>query len=185
MADDRQGDAELMSAFAGGDYDAFGVLVGRHRDTVVRFCRHLLGDAEAAEDAAQEAFLALFRYRERYAPQAPLPVLLYRLARNASLDIARRRRGTAGDQPAEATDPAPGAPERVEAQALGHSVRAALARLTPRQREVLVLAHYQGLTYTEIAQSLGVPAGTVASRAASGYRALRRLLEGGEDGALR
>jgi RNA polymerase sigma-70 factor (ECF subfamily) len=171
-----------MAAFAAGDYDAFGALVGRHRDGVVRFCLHLLADHAAAEDAAQEAFVALFRYRDRYVVGAAPRVLLYRMARHACLDMARRRRGAA---PAHACpdspDPAPGAAEWAEASERARAVRAALARLTPAQREVLALAHFEGFTYSEIARTLGVPPGTVASRAAAGYRALRKLLEQGVD----
>lgn len=173
-----------MLAFATGDLAAFGQLVARHRDAVVRFCRHMVGDAHGAEDAAQEAFLALFRYRGRPAPTGPFRGLLYRLARNACIDAFRRRRGVpaaaGGEGWPESADDAPPPAARVEAADAAAAVRGALSRITPLQREVLVLAHFHGLTFREIAAALGVPAGTVASRAAAGYRALRRVLgEGG------
>jgi len=176
-------DERLMLAFAGGDLAAFGDLVALHRDAVVRFCRHMAGDAHTAEDAAQEAFVALFRYRGRYAPTGPVRGLLYRCARNACIDALRRRRGapppTGAEGWPECADPAPPLAATVEAADQAAAVRAALARITPLQREVLVLAHYRGLTYAEIGAALGVPPGTVASRAAAGYRALRRVLEEG------
>ena len=65
-----------MAAFAAGDLDAFGALVARHRDAIVHFCRHMTGDWHTGEDAAQEAFVALYRCRVRYVPAAPLRALL-------------------------------------------------------------------------------------------------------------
>ncbi len=180
MPPDGRPDEALMSDFARGDLPAFGELVARHRDAVVRFCGHMLGDRHAGEDAAQDAFVALFRCRTRYAPSAPFRALLYRLARNACADVGRRasRLMPTADPAVDAVAadaPADEALARVE----GARVRMALARLTPTQREVLVLIHFQGLTYPEAASALGVPPGTVCSRAAAAYRALRRGLEEG------
>ena len=166
-----------MAAFAAGDLDAFGQLVGRYRDAIVHFCRQMTPDWHAAEDAAQETFVGLFRCRERYTPTAPCRALLYRLARNACIDAARRRR-PAEEAPTESADPRPPPAATAVARAEAAAVRCALGRITALQREVLVLAHFQGLTYTEIAGALGVPVGTVCSRAAAGYRALRRALGG-------
>lgn len=171
-------DERLMAAFAGGDLEAFGELVQRHRAVVVRFCRHMTGDWHAGEDAAQEAFVALYRCGPRYAPTAPLRALLFRLARNACADALRRRPATGHAPEGERADPSPPPETVAAARAEGARVRRALARLTPLQREVLVLSHFHGLTYAEVAQTLGVPLGTVCSRASAGFAALRRALQG-------
>jgi len=172
-----------MQAFAAGDLEAFGELVARHRDPVTRFCRRMLGDWHAAEDAAQEAFVGLYRCRARYAPSAPFRALLYRLARNACADARRRRAAPPVAAPLEAADPSSGTAEAVEARQRAATLRRALDRLTPPQREVVVLTHFEGLTYAEAARVLQIPVGTVCSRAAAAFRALRRSLENGEGGS--
>lgn len=176
-------DEDLMSAFATGDLEAFGELVARHRAAVIGFCRRLLGDPHEAEDAAQDAFVALYRCGPRYVPSAPFRALLYRLARNACADARRRPAPLPGPDLPETQDPDPGAPEAAERRLRAAELRRAVARLTPLQREALVLTHFEGLTYTEAAAVLRVPVGTVCSRAAAALAALRRLLPvPGEEG---
>lgn len=176
-------DEAVMQAFAAGDLEAFGELVARHRDTVTRFCRRMLGDWHAAEDAAQEAFVGLYRCGARYAPSAPFRALLYRLARNACADTRRRRVAAPVAAMPETADPAPGTPQAVEARQRAATLRRALERLTLPQREVVVLTHFEGLTYAEAARVLRIPVGTVCSRAAAAFRALRRSLEDAEGGS--
>ena len=171
-----------MQAFAAGDLEAFGELVARHRDPVIRLCSRMLGDWHAAEDAAQEAFVALYRCGRRYEPSAPFRALLFRLARNACADSRRRRGVPPVAAPPEAADPGPGTAQAVEALQRAAELRRAMVRLTPPQREVVVLTHFEGLTYAEVARVLQVPVGTVCSRAAAAFRALRRHLAESEGG---
>ncbi|HZT42630.1 MAG TPA: sigma-70 family RNA polymerase sigma factor [Chthonomonadaceae bacterium] len=80
----------LMQKAAAGDVEAFGQLVQAYQRRLVRFAERMTGDAEAAEDAAQEAFLRLWRTRATYRPQGSLSSYLLRIVRNLCLDHARK-----------------------------------------------------------------------------------------------
>ena len=135
-----------MKQAAAGDPQAFGRLVQAHQARMVRFATRLLGDRDAAEDAAQEAFLRLWRARECYEAQGAFDSFMPRILRNVCLDHLRRPKPpvSVGETPAEASptqQPAGGQPEAcLEAAALGEAVRGAVQALPPPQREVFILA---------------------------------------------
>lgn len=146
----------------------------------------MLGDAEAAEEVAQDAFHSVWRRagdyrRERGAPRT----WLLAIARNAAIDW-RRTKGRRLERETE-LDAAAALPsaESVESSVLGglraERIREAVRALPPEQREVLALAFWGGLTQTEIAGRTGTPLGTVKSRVRLGMEKLRRQLE--EEGA--
>ena len=85
-------DDELMRRAAGGDAQAFGVLVRTYQSRLVRFAVRLLGDSDAAQDAAQEALLRLWRLRGSYQPRGCLQAYLFRTVRSVCLDCARAAR---------------------------------------------------------------------------------------------
>lgn len=131
-----------------------------------------MGDRAAAEDCTQEAFERAFRSWKRWRPDAPAEAWLHRIAINVAISARRRDRlREVGavirrlGRPVSPPDPAALA-ERSE-------VFGALRRLPPKQAAVIVLRHYHGYTNREIAQSLGVPERTIASRLA----AARKLLQ--------
>jgi RNA polymerase sigma-70 factor (ECF subfamily) len=170
-------DVELMRLVAAGDRDAFATLVRRHERPLVNFFRRLGADAHEAEDCAQDTFLRLFQYRDRYRPAAPFPVFLHRLARNAWADCFRRgsrwRRNEASGGAAAAGAPMElAADDRLD---LEGAVRALPAPL----RWVVLLSVHQGLAYAEIAAVLGIPEGTVKSRMFHAVRRLREALRAG------
>src|SRR5262245_56762772 len=118
-----------MKRAADGDTEAFGRLVRAHQRRLVRFAARMLGDAEAAEDAAQEALLSLWRMRARYQPQCRLSCLLIQIVRNICLDYARVLRPETGCE-ARAEEPAQESIEqRVQAAALAQAVRQAVLDL--------------------------------------------------------
>ena len=173
-------DAALAAAARGGDRAAFSEVVKRHQGTVYRLALRILGDPGDANDAAQEAFLKAYRNLSSYDPGRPFAPWLFRIARNHSLDVRRKKTGSPEQlERADPDDPddAPGAvgrntPDEASPDALsllqGAELRArigdALARLDPKYREVVELYHYEGLTYDEIAQTLAIPIGTVMTR---------------------
>lgn len=178
-------DRELLTRVAAGDLDAFRPLVERHQDRLIAVCHRLLGDREAARDATQEVFLKAFRKAGDFEPRAQVSTWLYRIAVNHCLNRLRRLRiarflpwgggGGGGEDDAPALDPPDDAadPETALAARLRwQRVRAAVARLPPGQRAVLVLVRYEGLTYKEAAEALGISLGAVESRL---VRALRNL----------
>ncbi len=85
-------DDALMRRAAGGDAQAFGLVVESYQGRLVRFAARLLGDSDAAQDAAQEAFLRLWRLRTRYQPRGCLQAYLLRTVRSVCLDHARAAR---------------------------------------------------------------------------------------------
>jgi RNA polymerase sigma-70 factor, ECF subfamily len=132
----------------------------------------LLGDRAAAEDCAQEAFERAFRSWKRWRPDAPAEAWLHRIAINVA--ISERRRDRLREvgaiirrigRPAAPPDPASLA-ERSD-------LLKALRRLPPKQAAVIVLRHYHGYTNREIAESLGVPERTIASRLAAARKQLQ------------
>lgn len=127
---------------------------------VYRMC----GDANVAEDAAQEAFVRAWTHLPGYRPRSPFRNWVYRIATNAALDILRRERETVDVDllPLPSADRGPEAV--VEGEERGARVRAAVLALPPASRAVLVLREYEGLSYQEIADTLDIPIGTVMSR---------------------
>ncbi len=139
---------------------------------VYRMC----GDANLAEDAAQEAFIRAWQHLPNYRPRSPFRNWLYRIATNAARDALRRERETVDvDQvPLVALDAGP--EETVERTERGERVRQAVLALPTASRTVLVLREYEGLSYREIADTLSIPIGTVMSRLNYARKQLRELL---------
>lgn len=172
-------DDALMKQAAAGDTQAFGCLVTAYQRRLLRFAHRMLGDAEAAEDAVQEAFLRLWAGRLRYRPQGRLEHLLLRIVRNACLDQARSRRNEEfAEDGAETSGFLADSLERqVEQRTLADAIRQAVQTLPEPQRAVFILSEYEGLSYAQIADVLDCPIGTVASRKHLAVAALRRRLE--------
>lgn len=168
----------LIARAAGGDTDAVGALVVAHRPTVVRIARHLLGDAAAAEDVAQEAFVRLQAALPGFRGDAALSTWLYRVTLNLCRDHLRRGRRRRDDVDLDAIGDAPAAAvaahadRDIDLQRLRRRVRAAIDQLPDEQREAVLLRYMEELPYHEIARLTDTPQGTVASRV---FRALERL----------
>jgi RNA polymerase sigma-70 factor (ECF subfamily) len=158
-------DVELMLKVKDGDEDGFVILVRRHQNYLLQFFRSM-GLTADADDAVQETFLRLYRYRHRYEPKAGLRTFIHLLARQVCLDAFRKRQRRerhldAYRQEAERTEapslPRPAGEWPEEAENL-------LRKLPEAMRAVVVMNIYQGMPYDEIAQALGIPVGTVKSR---------------------
>jgi RNA polymerase sigma-70 factor (ECF subfamily) len=165
---------ELITQAQQGDRQAFGELVRRHRAGVVNVVYRMCGDANLAEDAAQEAFIRAWQHLLSYRPRSPFRNWVYRIATNAALDALRREKETVGVDalPLEASDEGPEA--TLEGKERAEQVQLAVLALPPASRSVLVLREYEGLSYREIADTLGIPMGTVMSRL---NYARKRMLE--------
>jgi len=169
-------DAALMVEVAAGSEAAFATLVRRHQNALVNFFARM-GALSDREDLVQETFVRLFRSRRRYQPAARFTTFLYVLARHVWADRGRKivrleRLASQFESEMEiAHQPQrPGVGEEVD-------VAAALARLSPKLREVIVLNIFQGLRYQEIADVLEIPLGTVKSRINLAIGALREIID--------
>src|SRR5690606_10550602 len=179
----RAPDDALVAGMAAGDAQAARALVRRHQRRVVGLAVTIVGDLDAAEDVAQEAFMRVWRHAGNSDPRrASVLTWLLTITRNLAIDTTRLRRAVVVDPDAligldedsmlALDDPAERAVGRTEADRL----RAALAEIPREQRHALVLAGVLGLTAAEIAEREGIPLGTAKTRIRTAMRKLRAEL---------
>ena len=171
-------DAELLTRVAARDRDAFELLYHRYVRSMFGLALRRLRDRQRAEDAVQETFAAVWRSAGSYNPErGPAAPWLYAIARNAIVDRFRTHMDTTGEVPeVVATDPGPA--DRAESSFVSWRVHRALEELPPREREVVELAYWSGLSQTEVAEYLHIPLGTVKTRTRSALARLADVLEG-------
>jgi RNA polymerase sigma factor (sigma-70 family) len=169
-------DPVMIRAAMAGDLAAFESLVRLYQVPVWRFLRHLLGDRELAEDVAQETFLRLYQRLPSYRFESRLSTWILQVARNAGIDAIRSR-----DRRARNLRRVPPPPTMIVSEpGLGHELASALASLSPKRREVLLLIEVLGFSHREVADVLGVPVGTVKSRVYEARREVTRWYQVGE-----
>lgn len=178
------GEAALIQRCAAGDETAFAELVADNQRMVVQLAMNLLGDHDEALDLSQEVFLRVFRTIGRFRGQSTLRTWIYRIAVNQARNRHRFwRRRHRGDQVSldahvathgEFRSGAEAGPDRMLAQKeLAARLEHALGALPFDQRTAIVLREVDGLSYEEIAYSLGVAVGTVKSRLTRARQTLR------------
>jgi len=173
-------DGALLVRIATGDRKAFDELYRRYVRSMFGLALRRLGDRGRAEDAVQETFAAVWRSARSYRPErGPAAPWLYAVARNAITDRLRARTETPGELPDRATDE-PGPSDRAETAYVAWQVHRALEELPHREREVVELAYWSGLSQSEVADFLGIPLGTVKTRTRTALMRLADLL--GEEG---
>jgi RNA polymerase sigma-70 factor (ECF subfamily) len=180
-------DAALVVRASAGNREALDVLLDRHADRVHAICRRIVLDEQDALDATQEALIAVARGITRFDGRAAFTTWLHRIATNAALDeLRRRKRRVVTTVPRD--DLADRAASTVEHRVAAKlDIDAALAQVPEDFRVAVVLRDLCDLDYPEIAEVLGVPAGTVKSRISRGRQALAALLgpvPGNQDGPL-
>ncbi len=166
-----------------GDADAYATLVERYGGRVYNIALRITGDADAASDCAQEAFIRAYRALHQYDPGQPFGPWLFRITTNASLNQVQRWHAhqTVVDLVPDVREPAETGPEQtvMRREEMGE-VLAALAELPANYRAALTLRHLQQLSYREVADSLGIPLGTVKTHLHRARAALRvKLAERG------
>jgi len=162
---------------ADGDPAASRALVARKLPRILGLAQRMLGDKTEAEDVAQEAFLRVWRQAPKWRPgQARFDTWLHRVSLNLCYDRLRRRREIPTDDPPDLADDGPAPDRGLEARDTGRRVGAALARLPDRQREAIVLCHYQELGNIEAAAIMGVTVEALESLLSRGRRSLRAAL---------
>ena len=177
-------DESLLSLVASSDEQALAELYDRYGRVAYGLALRILRDEALAQDAVQEAFLAIWRSADRFlAERAKASTWILTLVHRRTVDLVRREDRRRGE-PLESA-PEPASPASVEDEAtLGFErrlVQEALRQLPPEQREALELGYYGGLTQSELAERLGQPLGTIKSRMFTGLARLRELLGGLEE----
>jgi RNA polymerase sigma-70 factor (ECF subfamily) len=173
---DRLYEHVLVLRCRAGDEAAFAELVERYQPRLRYYLRKMLRDLQEAEDALQDAWLAVFRALPRLSDLGAFRAWLYRIARDQALRRLRKRRPEY--RCPEEVDSADGRAEEAQlASEAVECIHAALDELPAPQREVLVFRYVEDMSYEEIARVVGCPVGTVRSRLHHAGRALRAVLE--------
>jgi RNA polymerase sigma-70 factor, ECF subfamily len=171
-------DGELIERIAGGDRPAFEELYRRYARAVLGLALRRLGDRGRAEDASQEAFVAIWRSARTYdSSRGNGAPWLYAVARNAITDGLRRT----PEPPADVPDGPSGEPDpsvRAEEAWTAGRVHRALETLPDNERAVIEVAYWRGLSQSEIAELLRIPLGTVKTRTRSALARLAQELDG-------
>lgn len=170
---------ELLARIAQADTHAFETLYQEYGSAVYSLAFTLLRDGQAAQEVAQEVFLAIWRGAREFDPQrGTARTWILSLAHHKGVDAVRRQRMRA-NRPLEEGAVGATTPDisgEVLERVVGEQVRAALQTLSREHREAIVLAYYGGYTQQEIAKRLSVPLGTVKTRIRDGMIRLRSLL---------
>ncbi|TWU50862.1 ECF RNA polymerase sigma factor SigW [Rubripirellula tenax] len=165
--------ALLADQFGAGRDRAFAKLMRRHHDLVFGLCLRMLGHRQDAEDVTQETFSRLARYLDRWDRQRPLEPWLVTIAGNRCRTLLSRKRHhtslTATEEPVTTV-----AIDRHDADLLAEEVQLAVNQLTRDQRQAFQMFHEQSMEYTEIAQRMDRPVGTIKTWV---HRARLQLIE--------
>ena len=178
------GDIQLMQVVQRRDAAALMALYDRHRGVSFALAYRILGDAGAAEEAVQDAFLQVWRRADAYDPSrgSGFRAWLLKIVHNRAIDLLRRRAGASQavvDLDLETIALIPGTADvqrDVTARLDREEVRTAVAALPPEQRDAITLAYFDGLTHQEIAARTSAPLGTVKGRLRLGLRKLSESL---------
>ena len=180
-------DEELVASATAGDLDSFNQLVARWERPIYALAYRTLGREEDARDVVQEAFLRAYRGLRGFKGQAKFSSWLYRITLNLCRDWMRRDRRAPIVQVPEGTDvadladaqasPSESVEDLVARREMSQAVARAMAELPDDQRTAILMKEYHGLTFQEIADTLGCPLSTVKTRLYQGLSVLRRRLE--------
>ena len=170
-------DEDLVRRVGQGDPAAIQAMVARKLPRMLALAHRMLGDAAEAEDVAQEVMLRAWKQAPGWTPgQARFDTWLHRVGLNLCYDRLRRRREVTTATPPDQPDTGPAPDRGLLAADVGARVDAALTRLPDRQREAIVLCHYQELTNIEAAALMAVSVEALESLLSRGRRALRLAL---------
>ena len=179
-------DERLVELALDGDEEAYGVLVRRYQRRLTAFLSQLVGDLELARELSQEAFIRAWSALARFDPKYRFSTWLFRIAHNLGIDQLRRRRlktlslyrtDAEGDEvevvvPDAEKDPL----GHLENHALATELRQVIDELRPEYRELVLLRHFAGLSYQEIADFKEMPLGTVKNKLFRAHSVLRKAL---------
>ena len=179
-ADQERQSASLMRRAQEGDEASYAMLLRLLASLTHDFVRRRLGAAACLDDAVQETLLAVHAARQTYDPRRPFAPWFYAIAAHRLIDVIRRERRVQAREVGGDELPEPGVPlarenERLDPAAL----RAAVAGLPGRQREIITSLKFRDQSVREVAARLGMTESAVKVTAHRGYRLLKRLLAGG------
>ncbi len=169
-------DGDIVRAVLAGDRERFAQLVERYRDRYARYAARMLGSADAAEDALQDAFVRAYNQLAQCKDPNKFVGWFFLILRNRCLAERHRSRTEASLEAAESVAAADRTDGGAEAAEQRRALQLALLALTPEQREVFVLKHFEGLSYGEIAERLSTSVASLKMRMHRAYDTLREEL---------
>ncbi len=179
-------DAELMLRVKEGDSASFGLLLDKHRSSVVHFLYRMVQNHAIAEELAQEVFLRVYRSRSTYEPAAKFTTWLFRIATHLALNALRDGRKERAQERLDASSPElparqvsdqrPSMEEYLVDQARLEEVRAAVASLPEKQRAAVLMHKYEEMEYSQIAKVLNCSESAIKSLLFRAYETLRSRL---------
>lgn len=178
-------DIGIITRFKDGETSAFEEIVHKYQDRIYNLCRHMLGNAHDAEDAAQETFIKAYQNLGNFRPDASLYTWLYRIAVNTCIDHKRKpffeslfKRSSEGeDFEIERQSDAPSPEKLYESKQTGVAIQLALAKLSDKLRTAIILKEIEDLSYEDISDVLDISIGTVKSRISRAREELKALLK--------
>jgi RNA polymerase sigma-70 factor (ECF subfamily) len=182
VQDGTDEEAETIRRARDGDEAARAWLVRRWSPPVYRFALRMLGNEQDASDAAQDTLVKVLRSLDGYDPQRSFRTWVFGITRNTCIDEHRRRKRRSWDEPGDIPDSRPTPLQEVGKAQEAARLWSALDQIPPMYREVLILYHFEHLRYSDIAEVLGVPMGTLMNRIFRARQKLREVyaLAGGE-----
>lgn len=168
------------------DDEALGRLMESMGGALLSYAHRLVGDAFTAEEVCQDAMYKAWRHMDSLEPTGQLRAWLYKVTRNAALDVLRSQRGNNVTLLSEdLLDPTPGPAAELDRKMFLESLHEALRRLPAHYTSVLSLRLLEGYSYRDIAEELSLPLGTVKSRLRNGLQYLsREMINAGVDQAF-
>jgi RNA polymerase sigma factor (sigma-70 family) len=156
-------DNQLMLQVRDGDMDKLGILFERYKKKLFNYFVRIMGNRNISEDLVQEVFFRIMKYRDTYKGKAKFAFWIYKIAHNVHIDHYRKQ-GREEQMAEDIYEPSSNDP--LPEEKLGQLqdidlMRAALARLSEKKREILILSRYHDLKYDEIAQFFGCRTGTI------------------------
>jgi RNA polymerase sigma-70 factor (ECF subfamily) len=169
-------DGDIVRAVLGGDRERYAQLVERYRDRYARYATRMVGSADAAEDALQDAFVRAYDQLAQCKDPDKFVGWFFLILRNRCFAERHRNRTEASLEAAESVAAADRTDGGAEAAERRRALQLALLALTPEQREVFVLKHFEGLSYGEIAERLSTSVASLKMRMHRAYDTLREEL---------
>jgi len=178
-------DAALMVEVCGGHEPSFEALLERHRATVVNHLNRVVRDRAIAEELSQDVFLRVYRFRNRYQPEAKFSTWLFRITTNVALNWRRDTRRESAHLRLDASPEAlriqvldrnPRVDQRLLAEHRAREIREAIDALPPKQLAAVLMHKYEGMDYAQIAGVLDCSVPALKSLLFRAYETLRRRL---------
>ena len=179
-------DRFLIERVQSGDIAAFGELVQKYQKRIYELAYRFAHHPEDASDLSQEIFLRAFKALGKFESKSTFYTWIYQIAKNACIDYTRRRTGrtdvpfveeiSPDDSQVQSQCSSDRAFRRLEQTELEAEIKKAIEQLSPRQKQVFILRHYEGLALREIAVTLNLRVGSVKAHLFNATRKLRKLL---------